>query len=232
MHHRSSLRACSLSFIFTAAVFALPHDARADAWKKIDDADGIAIYSREVAGSEVIAVRGEGIIAAPLVRVASAAFDTARAPEWIDRLAEAHVVRRISDTEYVEYDHFKMPPLIKDRDFVTLNRIEWDPARQSLTIRLRSATDPAAPPTSYIRGDVISSTFVLTPTADGRATRLIGEVHCDPRGSLPTWLVNMFQKDWPHATFKSLRAQAAKPNIVENPAIRKLVDQSASAVAR
>jgi hypothetical protein len=42
----------------------------------------------------------------------------------------------------------------------------------------------------------------------------------------------MVQKDWPHTTFKSLRAQAAKPNVVENPAIRKLVEQSAGAAAR
>jgi hypothetical protein len=231
MRKHSLLRASSLSIILTVAAFAVPQDAMADAWTKIDDSEGIAVYRRELPGSDVIAFRGEAVIAAPLVRVASAAFDTSRAPEWIDSLAEARVVRRISNTEFVEYDHFKMPVLIKDRDFVTLNRIEWDPTRQALTVRVRSTTDPAAPATSYVRGEVISSTFVLAPTSDGKGTRVIGDVHCDPRGSLPKWLVNMVQKDWPHTTLKSLRAQAAKPNIVENPAIRKLVEQSAGAAA-
>jgi hypothetical protein len=224
MRQKSLLRGSALSFVVTVVVCALPHEAAADAWQKIDDSDGIAIYRRQVAGSDVIAFRGEGVIAAPLVRVASAAFDTARAPEWIDSLADARVVRRISDTEYVEYDHFKMPVLIADRDFVTLNRLEYDPARKSLTIRLRSTTDPAAPPTNHVRGQLISSTFVLTPTADGKGTFVTGDVHCDPRGALPTWLVNMVQKDWPHSTFKALRAQVRKPNIVENPAIKRLVE--------
>jgi hypothetical protein len=199
----------------------------ADAWTKIDESDGIAIYRREVAGSDLIAFRGEGVVNAPLVRVASVAFDPARAPEWVDSLAEARIVRRISETELVVYDHFKMPILVKDRDFVTINRIEYDPARQALTVRVRSTTDAAAPPTSHVRGEVISSTFVLTPTADGKGTRVSGDVHCDPRGALPKWLVNIVQKDWPLTTFKSLRAQVAKPNVVENPLIKKLVESPA-----
>jgi hypothetical protein len=57
-------------------VLVAPTDAAADpapppAWTKIDDADGIAIYRREIPGSDAIAFKGEGIIAAPLVRVAS-----------------------------------------------------------------------------------------------------------------------------------------------------------------
>jgi hypothetical protein len=229
MQPHSVVRGLSLSFVLSLVVCALPHEAAADAWTKIDEADGIAIYRREVAGSDVIAFRGEGVIAAPLARVASVAFDTSRAPEWIDSLAEARVVRRISETEYVEYDHFKMPVLVKDRDFVTRNKIEYDPAHQTLTIRLRSTTDPAAPPTDHVRGELISSTFVLTPTADGKATRVSGDIQCDPRGSLPKWLVTFVQKDWPHATVKSLRAQVAKSNIVESPVIRKLVEPSAAA---
>jgi hypothetical protein len=228
MAPNSFLRSSALSLLLTVVVWALPHEAAADAWTKIDDSDGIAIYRRDIPGSDLIAVRGEGVIAAPLVRVASVAFDTTRSPEWIDSLAEARVVRRISDTEFIEYDHVKMPVLIKDRDFVTLNHIEYDPARKALTIRLHATTDPAAPTTSHVRGQVISSTFVLTATADGKGTRVSGDIHCDPRGALPTWLVNMVQKDWPRATFKGLRAQVAKPNIVESPIIKRLVEQTAS----
>ncbi len=91
---------------------------------------------------------------------------------------------------------------------------------------MRSVTDAAAPTTSYIRGDLVSSTFVLTPTADGKGTRVVGDVHCDPRGSVSTWIVNFFQKDWPRSTLRSLRTQVAKTNIVENPAIRRLVGAS------
>lgn len=221
-------RSLVILFLLVGSGLAAPHDAGADGpaiiWTKIDDTDGIAVYRRDVPGSDVIAVKGEGIVAAPLVRVASVVFDTSRATEWIDSLAEARIVRRVSDTEYVEYDHFTTPFVMKDRDFVTSNRLEYDPARKAITIRMRSVADPAAPATSYVRGELVSSTFVLTPTPDGKGTRVVGDVHCDPRGSVPKWIVNQFQKDWPTSTFKKLRVQVAKANIVETPAIRKLVD--------
>ena len=224
-------RSLVLAFLLTTSVLAAPRDGAADGptvtWTKIDDTDGIAVYRRDVPGSDVIAVKGEGIVAAPLVRVASVIFDTARATEWIDGLTEARVVRRVSDTEYVEYDHFKTPFVMKDRDFVTSNRLEYDPARRAITIRMRSIADPAAPPTSFVRGELVSSTFILTPTADGKGTRVVGDVHADPRGSVPKWIVNQFQKDWPSSTFKKLRVQVAKPNIVDTPAIRRLVDADA-----
>ena len=46
----------------------------------------------------------------------------------------------------------------------------------------------------------------------------------DPKGAIPKWVVNYFQEDWPRTTFKGLRTQVAKANIVENAAVRKLVD--------
>ena len=227
------MRTSSFVFAVLLASFvavAAPHDAAADApaaaWTKIDETDGIAVYRREVPGSDVIAFKGEGIIAAPLVRVASVVYDTARATEWIESLVEARVIRHVSDTDYVEYDHFKTPFPLKDRDFVTSSHLDYDATRKVITIRVRSVTDPAAPATKYVRGELVSSTFVLTPTADGKGTRVVGDVHCDPRGAVPKWLVNWFQKDWPTSTFKKLRVQVAKPNIVESPALRKLVDGS------
>lgn len=221
-----------LAIALVCLVTASAHEAAADSWAKIDDSDGITIFRREVPGSDVIAFKGEGVVAAPLVRVASVIFDTSHAAEWIDSLVEARVIRRISDTDYVEYDHFGMPLVIKDRDFVTENRLEYDRARKAITISIHSVSDPAAPSSSYVRGVLISSTFVLTPTPDGKGTRVSGDVHCNPAGSLPKWVVNFFQKDWPRSTLQSLRKQVTKPSAVENPAIRKLVDGAAADVPR
>ena len=97
-----------------------------------------------------------------------------------------------------------------------------DAAKKTLVIRLHSVTDAAAPTTKHVRGS-LTSTFVLTSTADGKATRVNAEVHCDPRGLLPSFVVNMVQKDWPRNTFVGLKTQVAKPNIVENQTIKKLV---------
>src|SRR3954447_23007680 len=78
-------------------------------WERISEKDGVVAYRREVPGSPLIAFRGEGVINAPILRVASVLVDNTRSTEWIDSLAEARTLRRISENEFIEYDHVKTP---------------------------------------------------------------------------------------------------------------------------
>ena len=77
-----------------------------------DDAAG------DAARDQLIAFKGEGVIDAPTLRVASIIVDTSRATEWVESLVEARTLRQISETEYIEYDHVGTPFVMKDRDFV------------------------------------------------------------------------------------------------------------------
>jgi hypothetical protein len=194
-------------------------------WEKIDDDDGIAVYRREVAGSPVIAFKGEGVINASILRVASVIVDTKRATEWVDSLAEARTLRVVSETEYIEYDHVGTPFVMKDRDFVIDCKLDFDPTQKKVALRFHSVADPLAPTTSYIRGELISSSFTLTALEHGSKTKILAEIHCDPKGSVAKWIVNWFQKGWPHNTITSLRTQAAKPDIVDHPRLKEVLTE-------
>jgi hypothetical protein len=190
------------------------------AWEKLGDSDGIIAYRREVPGSPLIAVKGEGIVNASIIRVASVLVDTTRATEWIDRLVESRVVREVSETETVHYDHIGTPLVMKDRDFVTRAKLEFDNVGKKVTVNMRSTTDPLAPPTDFVRGEIMQSYFVLTSIEHGTKTHVSVEVHADPKGSIAKWIVNMFQKSWPHNTISRLRAQVAKADIKEHPRLK------------
>ena len=195
-------------------------------WEKIGDSDGIIAYRREVPGSPLIAVRGEGVINASIVRVSSVLVDTSRATEWIDRLVESRVVRQVSETETIHYDHVGTPIVMKDRDFVTRAKLEFDNAGKRVIVRMRSVTDPLAPPTDYVRGEIMESNFIMTSIEHGTKTHLLVEVHADPKGSIAKWIVNMFQKSWPHNTISRLRAQVAKPDIKDHPRLKAELTQA------
>ena len=45
-------------------------------------------------------------------------------------------------------------------------------------------------------------------------TKVAVEVQTDPKGALPSWLINMIQKDWPYNSITSLTKQAQRENIV------------------
>jgi len=60
----------------------------------------------------------------------------------------------------------------------------------------------------------------------GKKTRVLAEVLADPKGSVAKWIVNMFQKGWPHNTITSLRAQVKKPDIKDHARLKDvLTDQ-------
>ena len=194
-------------------------------WQKIDDDDGIVVYRREVPGSPIIAFKGEGVINAPILRVASILVDSSRATEWVESLIEARTLRHVSETEYIEYDHVGTPFVMKDRDFVLDCKLELEPASKKATLKFHSVTDPLAPTTSYVRGELMSSGFALTALEHGTKTQIVAEVHCDPKGSVAKWIVNWFQKTWPHSTIMRLRAQAAKPDIVDHPRLKQVMTE-------
>jgi hypothetical protein len=195
--------------------------AKSIAWEKFDEDDGIAVYRRDVAGSPVVALRGDGYVDAPLLRVASVLVDTKRATEWIDSLAEARTLRQISEDEYVEWDHIATPFVLKDRDFVFRAKLELHAKQKQVVLNYHSVADPDAPKTDYIRGEFLFGSFVLTAVDGGKRTRVMAEVLCDPKGSVAKWMVNLFQKSWPHNTIMSLRTQVAKRDIKDNEKLRQ-----------
>jgi hypothetical protein len=192
------------------------------AWEKIGDDDGVAVYKKDVPGSPLVAFKGEGIINASILRVASVLVDSSRATEWIDRLVEARDIRMISETESIHYDHVATPIVMKDRDFVSDVKLEFSPAEKKMSLKIHAVTDPAAPNTNYVRGELLHSAFVLTSIEHGTKTRVVAEIHADPKGSVAKWIVNLFQRSWPHNTITRLRAQVAKPDIKEHPRLKQV----------
>jgi len=49
---------------------------------------------------------------------------------------------------------------------------------------------------------------------------LDGVVIADPKGMIPKWMVNMFQKDWPLSTLRAIRLQVKKTDVFEHPSYK------------
>ena len=195
-------------------------------WEKFDEKEGIAVFRREVPGSSIIALRGEGVIDAPILRVASVLVDTTRSTEWIDRLAEIKVVRKLSDDEEIHWTHIETPVVLKDRDFVFAIKLELDPPNKKVMLNYHSVYDSGAPKTDFVRGEFKFGTFTLTSIEGGKKTRVLAEVLADPKGSVAKWIVNLVQKSWPHKTLSSLRKQVAKPDIKDQARLKELLSKN------
>jgi len=210
---RSPRRTFALLALSCAALVATARAAApardADGWEKTDDRDGVTVFRREDPGSPFHGIKGSGLVDAKVSAVALVLLDDARAPEWVDSLDEARVVNVISPNEYIEYNH-------SDREFLTRVSLAIDTQSGAAVIRSAPVDLPGLPPR---KGDIrgaLRATYTLVPVAgpDGRqTTRLTVEIHSDPGGWLPAWLVNFFQKDWARETIAGIRTQARKPDL-------------------
>ena len=200
-------------------------DNKAIQWEQIRNDAGIVVWRKDVPGSKLVAFRGEGIVDAPLLLVGSVLIDTSRSTEWIDSLKESKILRKVSEEEYITYTHIATPIVMKDRDFVTDTKLEVDPVAHKLFIRMHSVNDASAPETSYVRGELMNSSFTLTAIDGGKKTRVTTEIHCDPKGSVADWIVNLFQKGWPYNTLQSLRAQVNKADVAVHPRLKAVLEE-------
>ncbi|MGK5088724.1 START domain-containing protein [Bdellovibrionota bacterium FG-2] len=192
-------------------------------WERISNSEGIEVSRKAVPNSDLFAFRGEGDIDAPVAKVLSVIRDTSRAKEWVDRVNEIRLVKQITPNERLEYYHIAIPWPLKDRDFVYISKIEVDKAAKKIIFSVHSIEEPTLPLNSKnVRGAVYNTTLTITPLDGGKRTHAVGVAHMDPKGAVPAWIVNLIQKGWPENTFKNVRKQVKKPDIVDDPVAKEL----------
>lgn len=200
------------AFVTTLPALLVAAPASAAGWQLIDDDNGVRVFRKDVASSQLLAFRGEAVFPHPAEAILWVLADNQHRTEWVDRLVESVVLERRSDYEQVIYSHFELPAVISDRDYVYSGRATRSKATGRVTLALQSVTHPKAPPTVGVRAHLIGSSYVLIPEAPNR-TRVEVEIHTDPKGLLPSWLVNFIQKNWPMKTLTALREQTGKPHV-------------------
>lgn len=190
--------------------------ADGDKWEPISSEDGINVWRREVEGNPLVIFKGDAVVDAPIAKVANVVYDLSRDSEWVADVLESRVVELISPTERIEYNRTGAPWPIKDRDFVFHAKLEIDATKKRLVYSMDSIADKRAPEdeSKAVRGELRNSTYVLD-AVDQAHTRVTVEIECDPKGSIPKWVVNLVQKGWPRKTLEGIRAQAAKADVVE-----------------
>lgn len=213
------IRALALAAFFSmcALAHAETGDVTSDGWKEISSDDGILVWAKDVEGSDVVAFRGEAVIDAPIAKVAQVLSDTSRKLEWVADCKAAKDIEMISPLDRIEYSHIGTPWPLTDREFVFRVKVEGDRAAKRMVIRFSSIDDDRVPmPKNRVRGRLIQSIYTLTSLEDGNKARLRIEIHADPAGAVPKWLVNAFQRRWPHVTLTNIRKQAAKRDVPEH----------------
>jgi len=188
-------------------------------WKLNRKEDGIEIYSKKIPDSSILAVRGKAKLPYPLEKIFYALLDHSRSKEWVDKLVDSRQLRIIDPLTRIIYNEMAIPWPFKNRDFVIKQKILISKNRKIVTILGNSVEDSLSPNTKLIHGEVsgIAELQWLSPTS----TQASIELHGDPKGAIPAFIVNWVQKEWPYDSLIALKSKLNKDESLEHENLKK-----------
>jgi hypothetical protein len=222
--------------ILTAAAPALAGERP---WEMVSNKQGITVERRHVDGSNLMEFRGRGIVDAPVSAILATFKDVDRATEWMDSCNGSALVEDAGDWQKVVYNRTHAPWPVSDRDAVLRNLLTFDAQAGQVRLEFASVDHSRRPPVrGVVRMPFLRGHWYLWPEADGR-TRVEYQVHADPGGLLPTWMVNYASKEIPRKTITGLQAQLKRRSypdverwIRAQPEYRFIEEKTASAMRR
>jgi hypothetical protein len=191
---------------------AVPSARAESKWEEIKNEDGIRAFKREVEGSSLVEFLGRGQVKAPILHIAAVLRDSDREKEWMEDCNGSFIVQWISATHAFSYNRTKSPVFfIQDRDTVVESTLKMIAEKRSLLVTFQSKEHKKVPPIDgVVRMPEVTGHWLLTQV-DPETTEVEYQVHADPGGSLPHWLVNWVSENLPWGTIARLREQVKKP---------------------
>lgn len=164
-----------------------------EGWEFVSDTNDI-VSSRKPAPSGYYYIRGQGEINVPLEQIVAVLKDTTQKPKYDTMFIEGRTLHEFSDSLKISYQQFKAPWPVSNRDFVfAVDERRLDDG--GFVIVGKSIELPSFPPQSgIVRAEMDFGGFVLRPKSESK-TMVSYLVHVDPKGSVPTMVVNYTQTE-------------------------------------
>jgi hypothetical protein len=210
-----------LSAVFAVAVSLLSSSAQAvpppdpvtgkGPWEVVRNEKGIVVHRRAIAGSHLHEFRGTGVIEAPIAAVLGVLNDAEHRTEWMKEAAANTRVESLDSYNEIFYSRTKAPWPVAHRDVVLRAHTIIDPKAGQVRIELTSQEHPSWPPQKgVVRMPFLRGHWHLWPERGGAWTRAEYQVHANPGGSLPDWIVNMVSKKIPFETMVGMQQQVKR----------------------
>lgn len=168
----------------------------------------IRVFTREVANSELKEFKGITHIKAPVSAFVALLKDTDVSTEWMKDVVEYEVLDEVSETESLVYTVNAAPWPVTNRDAVIRSKMSQD-ENMAVTVQLSAEPEGKAKNDDYVRMPALTGFWKFTPQADG-VVEVVYQVHANPGGSLPTWLVNSIVVETPLETLTNLHGKVVE----------------------
>jgi hypothetical protein len=160
-------------------------------WKKLFSKNGITVHSQKAPDSDVLALKASGILKAPMDQVIEVLRKVEISKEWMPHIDTKITVKDFSDLEAITYSVNILPWPLADRSLLLHNKLRIDREKKYLVIDIHSVDFETNPiKKDRVRANMYCGQTFIRPVGKGE-TEIELILFVDPRGHIPTWLVNM-----------------------------------------
>jgi hypothetical protein len=199
-----------LLFIVLIAVLKIAPAFGQSGWQLKSEKEGVKIYTCEVTGSKVKALKVEAAFNATPAQLVALIMDVNKSPDWVYHVKSAALLKRVSPSELYYYSVVSLPWPLADRDFVAHLTVSQNPVTKVITIDGPAVAGLVPVKPGIIRVGDSRGKWVITLLGNNRIN-VEYSIHLDPGGGLPAWLVNMFATEGPMNIFRNIKTQLQKP---------------------
>lgn len=201
--------------------------------EKDDAKKDIQVFTREIPGSELKEFRGVTHIKAPVSAFVALLKDPAQATSWMHNVKKFEVMETRSDLENVVYTVNDTPWPVTNRDVYIRSVFSQDPSTFAVTVSLTGLADYKPKNSDFVRMPALTGAWTFTPQQNG-VVEVSYQVHANPGGSLPNWLVNAIVVDTPYNTLNNLQKKVdnekyltASFSYIKEPNVSQVAEQQA-----
>ncbi|MCD4682619.1 MAG: START domain-containing protein [Bacteroidales bacterium] len=186
-----------LCLLLTASIYSQGE------WEIRKEEDGIKVYTRKVEGSKIQEFKAIAIMDAKLSSVIAVMKDVNNYPDFLKNLVETRLLEA-NDTFQMHYLINKTPWPVTDRDgiFSSVFSQYYDTKLVKMTVKFEK--DYVLENDKCVRMEDATGFWLFDPLETNKV-EVTYQMHIDPGGNIPSWVLNMFIVDAPIKDLKAIR---------------------------
>jgi len=178
-------------------------NAEQSSWQLKENLEGIPVYTRMVAGSEILEYKADVIVNASISKVLPLFEDEKQIHRWYFQCVLSKLVEHDGPKNEIIYLILHMPWPLSSRDFV-FRRTKSIDKDGVISYTLTALPDRLPLVKGMVRVQSISSVWSFKSLPNDR-TEVSFQQHTDPAGNIPASLINKLVANTPFFSLKSFR---------------------------
>ena len=181
-----------------------------ETWILKSSNDGVKIFTRDIEGSKINALKVECELEASLSQLVAVLLDVKESEKWLYHTSSIYIVKQVSQSEFFYYSRVELPWPLSDRDFIAHLKVAQNALTKVVTIDAPCVPNMVPVDPKTVRISNSNGKWIISPEGNNKV-KVVYTLHTDPGGSIPAWLINSFMTQGPVQSFKKLKVHVQKP---------------------